>query len=299
MGGSSYSHSNAEHSRSIRGTYTNTVAQNFTQTVERKAHPSMKSQGITLRECRDSEIHPNSFPIIIALDLTGSMQDIPQNLIQTGLPKMISSIIQGGIQSPAILFLGVGDHEVDREPLQIGQFESGDVELDLWLSRTYLEGGGGANDGESYSLAHYFAARHCVTDSFEKRGKKGVLITIGDEPNLKVYPSRVMNEIMGPIQAQGFTDEDMLEEASKQWEVFHINPRENTSSWRKPDLYWKPFLGQNYISTPDYRKIPDIIAELVIRIANETSSVTENTTASKEVNNDNPEESSSASPTFL
>jgi len=298
MGGMSYSSSNAEHSRSIRGTYTNSVQQNFTQIVEKKAHATMKSQGIILRECRDSEIHPNAFPIIIALDLTGSMQDIPQNLIQVGLPKMISNIIQGGIQSPAILFLGVGDHEVDKEPLQIGQFESGDVELDLWLSRTYLEGGGGANEGESYSLAHYFAAKHCVTDSFEKRNKKGVLITIGDEPNLKVYPSRVMNEIMGPIQAQGFTDVDMLEEVSKQWEVFHINPRDTKeqSNWRNPKVYWKAFLGQNYIGTNDYRKIPDIISELVIRIANSPIKENINVSSEKIVDTEEPQ---TDRPTFL
>jgi len=273
MGGSSYSYSNASSSRESRGIYTNTVAQNFTQTVEKKAHQSMLSQGALLREARDSEVHPNSFPIIIGLDLTGSMLDIPQNLIQTGLPKMVSNMIQGGVQSPAILFLGVGDHEWDKYPLQIGQFESGDEELDLWLSRTYLEGGGGANKGESYSLAHYYAATHCSTDSFEKRGIKGVLITIGDEPNLDAYPARVINEIMGPIQAKGYTSKELLEMAKKEWLVFHINPRggDPINQWRATKQYWTNLLDQNYIETEDYRKIPDIISELVINIA--TSSI--------------------------
>jgi hypothetical protein len=300
MGHSSYSYSNAENSRSVRGTLTNTVAQNFTQTVEKKVHESMKSQGITLRESRDSEAHPNSFPIIIGLDLTGSMQQIPQNLIQTGLPKMISSIIQGGIQSPSVLFLGIGDHEADKYPLQVAQFESGDVELDLWLSRTYLEGGGGGNEGESYSLAHFFAANYCKTDSFEKRKVKGVLVTIGDEPNLSSYPARVLNEIMGTTQSRAYTANELLEAAQKEWEVFHINPRGGSAdnAWRNPKKYWQPFLGQNYIETPDYTLIPSIISELVVKVG-KAAIVNEESSSKNEANPSDVSSGDSDRPTFL
>lgn len=279
MGGTSYSFSNSERTRSINRTSLNSVEQNFKQIKERKAHKEMKSQGIILREARDSDVHPNSFPIILALDLTGSMQDIPQQLIQTGLPKLISGIIQGGIQSPALLFLGVGDHETDTAPLQIGQFESGDEEMDMWLHRTYLEGNGGGNEGESYSLAHYFAARHCVTDHFQKRGKKGILITIGDEPSLKIYPARAMKEVMGNTQASSFTDVEILKEAQKQWEVFHVNPRPEPTAvggWRDTDTYWKNLLGQNYLKVKTgYEEIPSIIEELVLRIGKSVATPTE------------------------
>ena len=268
MGGTSYSNSSAHNTRTVNSYYTNTIQQNFTQMVEKKVHSSMKSQGIFLREARDSVVNPISFPIIIALDFTASMGMIPQNLIQEGLPKMISAIIQGGVQSPAVLFLGIGDHEVDQYPLQVGQFESGDKELDLWLSRSYLEQGGGSNDGESYSLAHYFAARHTVTDAWEKRKQKGVLITIGDEPNLKTYPSRAIREIMANQQIEGFSDVDMLEEVSEKWEVFHINPKAAQSvSWRDAKGYWTNFLGQNYIGCDDYKDVPLIVSNLVLGIA--------------------------------
>jgi len=248
MGGTSYSSMSADTSRSMKGTLSNSIDQNFKQNVERKAHNEMKSQGIVLREARDSDVHPATFPIIIALDMTGSMGDIPQQLIQTGLPTLVSNLIQGGMQSPAILFLGVGDHEWDREPLQVGQFESGDKELDLWLERVYLESGGGSNMGESYGLAHYLAARHCVTDSFEKRGQKGVLITIGDEPGLVSYPGNALKTIMGNDNIAGFQDTDILKEAQKQWEVYHIDPR-NGMDYRGSNVYWTNLLGQNYVKT--------------------------------------------------
>jgi hypothetical protein len=272
MGSHSYSSVNAEVTRSVNHTYTNSIEQNFTQMVEKKVHDSMKSQGIFLREARDSYVNPVSFPIIMALDFTASMGMIPQNLIQEGLPKMVSSIIQGGVQSPAILFLGVGDHECDKFPLQIGQFESGDEELDLWLKRSYLEQGGGSNEGESYSLAHYFAARHTVTDAWEKRKQKGVLITIGDEPNLKTYPTRAIKEIMGNPQVEGFSAEDMLKEVQEKWEVFHINPKASQSvSWRDAKGYWTEFLGQNYIGCDDYKDVPSIVSKLVLDVCQRDS----------------------------
>ena len=34
-----------------------------------------------IRECRDSEEHPETLPIIIALDVTGSMGTVPHKLI--------------------------------------------------------------------------------------------------------------------------------------------------------------------------------------------------------------------------
>lgn len=269
MGGTAYSSVNAENTRSVNNTYVNTIDQNFTQNVEKKSHSSMRSQGITLRESRDSDVHPNSFPIIIALDLTASMGMIPQNLIQEGLPKMISHILQGGVQSPAVLFLGVGDHEVDKEPLQIGQFESGDEELDKWLSRTYLERGGGGNEGESYGLAHYFAGFHCKTDHWDKRGQKGVLVTIGDEPNLKTYPGRAMKHIMAIDDIPGASDAELLQAAQDKWEVFHINPKADLPqiAWRDTHGYWESFLGDNYLKTGDYKEVPTMIADTVLKVA--------------------------------
>lgn len=265
MGGTTYNYASRS-SRALERGYTTATVETIHEVFEQKAkgvaHESMKSQGINLREARDSDVHPNTFPVIIGLDVTLSMHNIPVMLIKDGLPKLVSQIIQSGVKDVALLFIAIGDHEVDYAPLQIGQFESGDEELDLWLTRTYPEGGGGANEGESYGLIHNFAANNVKTDAWEKRGQKGVLIMIGDEPSLDHYPDAVMKEVTGNPQATGFTQDEVLAKAQEKWNVFHINPHHSYD-----EDYWKPKLGQNYISLKDYHKVPETVTQIVTRFA--------------------------------
>lgn len=233
----------------------------FVQNQLGMAHESMNPNGITFREARDSEVHPNTVPIILGLDVTGSMGHIPHELIKDGLPKLMGGIIQGGVPDPALLFLGIGDHECDRFPLQVGQFESGDEELDMWLTRTYIESGGGGNAGESYLLAWYFAAFHTKTDAFEKRGQKGLLFTVGDEPNLPTLPASAIKEIMGQGQ-QTYTSLELLKEAQKRYEVYHISVLHSDQAVRA-NVAWKELLGQNCLSIEDHKEIPNVIKKII------------------------------------
>ena len=169
MGNSSYDSSTRFSRAAASGYYLKSADDIFVQNKVRRIHESMDPSKAQLRESRDSKEHPLSVPIILALDVTGSMGEIPHYLIKDGLPNLMGGIIQRGIKDPQILFLAIGDYTYDSYPLQVGQFESGDEELDLWLTRTYIEGGGGGNEGESYSLAWYYGAKHTVTDSWEKR----------------------------------------------------------------------------------------------------------------------------------
>lgn len=261
MGSTKYD-MDARYDRASKEGYgTKSAGEIFTQNAKRKAHESMNPYGISFRESRDSEIHPNSVPIILGLDVTGSMGHIPHELIREGLPKLMGGIIQGGVPDPALLFLGIGDHECDGYPLQVGQFESGDEELDMWLTRTYIESGGGGNAGESYLLAWYFAAFHTRTDAFEKRQQKGLLFTVGDEPCLKTLPASAIREIMGKGQ-QTYTHKELLEEAKKKYEVFHISVLHSDQALRA-DQGWKDLLGRNCISIEDHREIPNVIKNII------------------------------------
>lgn len=231
----------------------------FKQNKEKKIHESMNPKGLKFRECRDSETHPNTVPIIVGLDVTGSMGKVPNDFIMEGLPTMMSTIIQRGTPDASVCFMAIGDHECDDAPIQIGQFESGDAELDMWLTRTWIEKGGGTNDGESYALPWYVAAKHVKIDSCEKRNVKGFLFTVGDEPCLPIIPGSALKEIFGESDyaQSGIRAKEALEEAQKCFNVYHF------ALSARGEVYWRQMLGQNYIPVDDYRKIPAMIAEIV------------------------------------
>src|SRR5512145_1408591 len=152
--------------------------------------PLMNPYRVSIREARDSEHHPRSVPVIVAFDVTASMGHIPTRFAKESLGRLMSQLVEHGwVTDPQILFGAVGDAVSDRAPLQVGQFESG-LEMDLWLTRIWLESGGG-DLAESYLLVHWFAAHHTATDAWDKRRKKGYLFTIGDAPNKSLTPHHV------------------------------------------------------------------------------------------------------------
>lgn len=262
MGNTSYSFD----SRSVRaesmGYHKKSASEIFTQMKESKIHDSMDPRKIRLREARDSELHPLSFPVIFGMDVTGSMGRVPHMLIMDGLPKMISDIMQKGISDPALLFVALGDSQnPDRAPFQVAQFESGDAELDMWLTRTWPEGKGGGNAGESYLWAWYFAANHVVTDHWEKRKSKGVLITFGDEPCLQTLTRHELKEFMDIDSQQDYKAIDLLRAAQEKWHVYHLNLNEH----RPPHKWWFDVLGENLIQIGDYTTIPQVVAQLCER----------------------------------
>lgn len=263
MGGTFYSSTLRASRSSTEGYKTKSVNEIFTQNTKREMHPLMNPKGVLFRECRDSAAHPNATPIQFHLDVTGSMGHIPHQMIKDGLPQLMSSLIQNGVPDAALLFGAIGDHISDRCPLQIGQFESGDAELDMWLTRTYLEGNGGSNAGESYLLAWYFAANHVRTDAFEKRGQKGFVFTIGDEPCLRTLPMSAVKGIMGEtaVGQDTYTMEELLEAAQQQNHVFHINLNHGR---RICDPMWRDLLGQNLIEIEDHTLVSRIISDVVL-----------------------------------
>jgi hypothetical protein len=232
----------------------------------REVNNAMSPFGIGVRESRDSAEHPNSLAIILGLDVTGSMGSIPNFLVKEGLPAIMDKIIKGGEVDPQVLFVGVGDHECDSAPLQVGQFESSDELLDKWLKDTYLEGGGGGNNGESYSLAWYFAALHTVTDCFEKRGRKGILFTIGDEPVLEDLPKGNLKNLFGKGQFQSYSALELLDLARKTYDVYHIHVKETTSGSRQFVIDgWKQLMQDNLIVVERHKDIAKVIANTVLK----------------------------------
>ena len=272
MGSGSYDYS----SRSIRAQSAGYSTKSTHEIFEsRSINVAMSPLGVDIRESRDSAEHPNSYPIIIALDVTGSMGSVPHYLVKEGLPNIMKAIMEKGIEDPQILFVAVGDHEYDKAPLQVGQFESSDELLDHWLTKVYLEGGGGGNGGESYMLAHYFAIYHTATDSLAKRGKKGVLITIGDELNLRSISGSTVKSIMGTGREykNSYTSSELISQARESWEVYHLHTNGRTTQ-NGVDVAsdWRELIGDGLIVEHDKSKIAKVIADVVIKEFNKNAS---------------------------
>ena len=159
-------------------------------------------------------------------------------------------------------FVAVGDSVCDDYPLQVGQFEANDAALDTWLTRTYIEGGGGGNNGESYSLVWSFAATKVVADAF-KKGRKGILITMGDEPCLEETSKSEFNEVYGAgnHEYQGEQSaKSLLKAAQNNWEVFHINI---IHGMRNGSYNWKELLGQRVIEINNFTLVPQTVVSIV------------------------------------
>lgn len=264
MGNTSYSSNLRTVRVSSLGYHSKPVNDIFTQNRVRQIHALMDPANIVIREARDSSVHPNTVPILLGLDVTGSMGHVSHDLIKDGLPNLVGGIIQKGILDPALLFVAIGDHECDSYPLQVAQFESGDAELDGWLTKTYIEGGGGGNRGESYLLAWYLAAYHTVTDALEKRNQKGFLFTVGDEPCLPLLPLKALKRLMVHAVGQSdYTVEALLKAAQEKYNVYHLHVTQGNNG---RDMWppWRTLLGQNLIEVEDFRDIPNIISKIVV-----------------------------------
>lgn len=268
MGGGFYSYSSA----STRSNYLRSSNVSREEIFHnRKMSKDMDIKG-KVRESCDGVDHPKSFPIIIALDVTGSMGVVPENLIKEGFPEIMKKIMDEGVQDPQVCFVGIGDHYTDDAPIQVGQFESSDELTEKWLKDIWLEGGGGGNGFEGYSLAYYFAARHTKIDSFAKRNKKGVLITIGDDACNGSISKSVCKDLFGEGEAE-ITTSAILEEAKKQWDVYHINLMDYLGQHEYVRSNWSNLLGDHVINTEDEagKDIPNIISGIVLRSYNSTN----------------------------
>ncbi len=263
MGGGNYS----VKSRSLRAEALNFAAAYkapdtvFKQNIERKAHPSMLPKGVVMRECATSKEHPNVTAEIIALDLTASMGSLPAEIIANGLPTIMGEQIEMGVD-PALLFLGITDHVYNPTPLQVGQFEASDEANDMWLTRTYIEGGGGGNAGESYMLAWYFAVHHTKIERFDKEGVKGFLFSIGDEPVLPSIPASAITAIFGNNFGEKslYLSADLYKEACKKFHVYHINIHHSAGAVAA-QKGWDDLLGERSLKVD---KVSDV-AKLIVK----------------------------------
>ncbi len=225
-----------------------------------------------MRECLDTEEHPETKPVIIALDVTGSMGDAAVeaakklNIIMESLYKELIDV--------EFCIMGIGDLAYDRYPTQISQFES-DIRIAEQMDKVYFEFGGGGNSYESYTVAWYMGARHTKLDCW-KRGQKGIIITIGDEQLNPYLPKETLAAKIGDDLQNDIDTKDLYREVSEKYDVFHIHVnhhKESIYDYKNIKPTFAKIIGdQNVVCCEEIDDLAKIIIDLIINHYNGTSS---------------------------
>lgn len=249
----------------IRGTITSNYS-NQEMFKAKNIDAALDPKGV-IRECCDTEEHPNTVPVILALDVTGSMGQAAVevakklNVIMTKLYEKVTDV--------EFLIMGIGDLACDIYPIQASQFES-DIRIAEQLDKIYFEFGGGGNNYESYTAAWYFGSRHTKLDCLN-RGKKGIIITIGDEQLNPYLPLRGRHS--GLIEATGdnlqddVETKDLYNEVSKKFNIYHLDVNHGRR-WDENEIETS---YRKYLDDVHFRKvtIDSIMNEIVDIIINE------------------------------
>ena len=236
----------------------------------RKLDEALDPKGV-IRECVDSDEHPNTIPVILALDVTGSMgsalEEVSKklNAIMTETYKKVKDV--------EFLVMGIGDLAYDNAPIQASQFES-DIRIVEQLDKVYFERGGGGNQYESYTAAWYFAINQTKLDAW-KRGKKGILITLGDEPLNPYLPKEALKRVTGNETLQGDVEtKELYNEVIKKYDVYHFVINDNHTCYRyyKDDIKetWGKYLDNDHFKVVT---LNELAAQIVSAIVESSDSV--------------------------
>lgn len=215
------------------------VTSSFSSGLDPELDPAKMKGGI--RESRDGDDNPNSTAIMLFTDVTGSMGHLAQEILSAMDTVCTELYDRKPVTDPHILTGAIGDAYMDHAPLQVTQFEA-DIRIADQTRKLYIEHGGGGNYGESYAMPWLFAAEKTAIDCFEKRGRKGFLFTVGDEPCLGAEGLKTLGRGHGTEfgvtkdQAREFLDltiqadltaDEIFAMASRQWEIIHICVNKN------------------------------------------------------------------------
>lgn len=245
MGYGSYSHSAHQALTSNRAALPRDEV--FTQ---RGCHALMDPKGLTMRESRDSAEHPNSLGVVFALDVTGSMGNIPELLARQELPTFMKLLTDCQIPDPQVMFMAIGDATSDDAPLQVGQFETTAELMDQWLTWSYLEGGGGGSSSESYELAFYVLAQHTDLDCWVKRKKRGYLFMTGDELPYPLVSRHQIEALIGEKVDEDIPLEDVVAAAAETYHLFFLIP--DLKRRKQCEARWRKVLGDHVICMESY-----------------------------------------------
>ncbi len=242
--------------------------------VSRAVAPELNPKNV-MRECVDSEEHPNTIPVIIGLDVTGSM-----GAAGVEVAKSISKIIEDlytKYTDIEFMIMGIGDLSYDRGPIQISQFES-DIRIADQLDKVWFERGGGGNSFESYTAAWYMGLYHTKLDCWN-RGKKGIIITTGDEPMNPYLPVRPLSNVTGDSLEVDIDTKELYNAVTEKYDIFHIAVDDRSTCFKSYEEKINNSFGQllgNRLKKANLNNLADKVVECIDDALNGNTTTNDN-----------------------
>lgn len=232
--------------------------------VARGMDAALNPNGV-IRECCDSNEHPCTIPVILALDVTGSMGSAAMEVAKK--INVVMTKLYDEVKDVEFMVMGIGDLAYDRAPIQASQFES-DIRIAEQLDKVYFEGGGGGNDYESYTAAWYFGSRHTKLDCWN-RGKKGIIITMGDEPLNPYLPHKRLAAVCGDNLQGDIETGDLYKEVIEKFDVYHLNVKHGYDHYgNKIKFTFGKYLDDKHLRDVTVNSIANEIVDIVVGATN-------------------------------
>ena len=208
------------------------------------------------------------FPIIVAVDVTGSMREFPGIIFEKlcilynealfFLPDELKKSFE-------ICFGAIGDAYSDSAPLQITDFAEG-AELDENINSIYCEGGGGGQSRETYELAAYYFLNHCDIPNALKLPKP-MLIFVGDEGFYSKINRQHIKDLIGDDKKTDLIAKNVFKKLTEKFNVYILRlsygePGNDVD--KRIHKAWESVLGEKkVILMPEPRRVVDTILGLI------------------------------------
>lgn len=251
--------------------YASATRSHTTASYAKTAKAAFSPKEIKVRESVRSDLNPYPTPIIVGLDVSGSMGVVVEAM-RKGLGTLFEEIIKRDpVSDPHVLAMAIGDMDYDRAPVQATQFEADPVTIGKQIEELYLEQGGGGNDHESYLGPLYFAMMRTKCDAFsEPKPRKGFIFTAGDEGPHEVLSKSQIEKWFGDQARRDYTAAELLAALEPNWHVFHLIVKEGSfqrdTGGRYADRFnhrWRELYGQRVIELTDHRKMAEVVISTI------------------------------------
>lgn len=258
--------------------YASTTATKTHYDYHAKAMPKgMDPKVIKVRESVKSDLNPKPTPIIVGLDVSGSMGRVVEAL-RKGLGTLFEQILdRDPVSDPHVLAMAIGDMDFDSAPVQATQFEADPVTIGKQVEELYLEGGGGGNHHESYLGPLYFALMRTKCDAFAE-GRKGFIFTVGDEEPQDVLTKAQLKEFFGDGDGSDMSAADLIASVERDWHYFHVIVAEGSHMGYYRDqtiAAWRKLMGQRALLLTDHTKLAEVVISAIeVTVGKDAATVT-------------------------